>query len=142
MTYSLPAFSVVIKPSFKHSSHKRLQVRAQSYRDEGRSSNMVDANLRVLKERIDVVRMKERLERCCRHEYGWNYASGNDCKLQKDTEFSHLFDLFDQILPAIPCMYGMQYPVSKENLPMYCRHGILGYLIIKELNLLMPHCIP
>ncbi|RVW87731.1 hypothetical protein CK203_043935 [Vitis vinifera] len=61
MTYSLPAFSVVIKPSFKHSSHKRLQVRAQSYRDEGRSSNMVDANLRVLKERIDVVRMKERL---------------------------------------------------------------------------------
>ncbi|KAL6324794.1 hypothetical protein AAG906_018321 [Vitis piasezkii] len=93
MTYSLPAFSVVIKPSFKHSSHKRLQVRAQSYRDEGRSSNMVDANLRVLKERIDVVRMKERLERCCRHEYGWNYASGNDCKLQKDTEFSDLFDL-------------------------------------------------
>ncbi|CBI33583.3 uncharacterized protein LOC109123907 [Vitis vinifera] len=93
MTYSLPAFSVVIKPSFKHSSHKRLQVRAQSYRDEGRSSNIVDANLRVLKERIDVVRMKERLERCCRHEYGWNYASGNDCKLQKDTEFSHLFDL-------------------------------------------------
>ncbi|PPD82571.1 hypothetical protein GOBAR_DD20491 [Gossypium barbadense] len=38
--------------------------------------NGVDANLRVLKERIEVVKMKEKLGRCCRYEYGWNYAKG------------------------------------------------------------------
>lgn len=42
----------------------------------GRSRSIVDANLRVLKERIEEVRIKERLERCCStsEKYGWNYA--------------------------------------------------------------------
>ena len=57
---------------------------------------MVDANLRVLKERMNMVRVKERLERSRRHDqYGWNYAAVNDCKLRKDTDdqISHLFEV-------------------------------------------------
>lgn len=39
----------------------------------GRSTNMVDGNLNVLKERIKMVKVKERLERCCKCQHGWNY---------------------------------------------------------------------
>lgn len=48
-----------------------LQVKAQSFKDNG----IVDANMKVLRERIEEVKLKERLERCCKCENGWNYAS-------------------------------------------------------------------
>ncbi|KAL6324797.1 hypothetical protein AAG906_018324 [Vitis piasezkii] len=83
MASAPPAFSTVIRPSLKHNSHRRLRVRAQSFRDEGRQSNMVDASLSVLRERIEQVQIKERLERCCRREHGWNYAPGYNYKLKR-----------------------------------------------------------
>ena len=54
---------------------------------------MVDSNLRVLRERIEQVQMKERLERCCRKEHGWNYAPGYNYKLKRDTQISDFFGL-------------------------------------------------
>ncbi|KAH6759951.1 hypothetical protein C2S51_016900 [Perilla frutescens var. frutescens] len=64
-------------------SHHSLQIRAQIPRDhEGRSKNIVDSNLHLLKVRIDEVRNKERLERCCgvseQYLQGWNYADHHD----------------------------------------------------------------
>ncbi|KAL0450050.1 UNVERIFIED_CONTAM: hypothetical protein Slati_1561400 [Sesamum latifolium] len=55
---------------FSHS----FQLRTHYYDSEGRSRNMVDANLRVLRERIEDVKNRERLERCCVAEPGWNYT--------------------------------------------------------------------
>ncbi|KAK6125404.1 hypothetical protein DH2020_040873 [Rehmannia glutinosa] len=67
--------STAILPCKKSRFYQSLQVRAQSYRDEGRSNNIVDSNLHVLRERIEQIKNKERLERCCVSEPGWNYAS-------------------------------------------------------------------
>lgn len=44
----------------------------------GRSSS-IDANLNVLKERMEMVKVKEQLERCCRStQNGWNYININN----------------------------------------------------------------
>ncbi|OIS96873.1 PREDICTED: uncharacterized protein LOC109234247 [Nicotiana attenuata] len=77
------ASSVVLSPAIvmsysKYRIRQKLpQIRAQSYRDEGKSRHVVDANIQVLKERMEEVKMKERLERClvCDHEQGWNYTA-------------------------------------------------------------------
>ncbi|TYG60701.1 hypothetical protein ES288_D07G088200v1 [Gossypium darwinii] len=38
--------------------------------------------------------MKEKLGRCCRYEYGWNYAKGyNYNKVKRNGEISELFEL-------------------------------------------------
>ncbi|PON77459.1 hypothetical protein PanWU01x14_026200 [Parasponia andersonii] len=83
---SLPSFSCTPNkyPSLNRNktNNKAVQsnIRAQSFRDhhEGpsRSSNhIVDANLSVLRERMEEIKAKEKLKRCCRREYGWNYAA-------------------------------------------------------------------
>ncbi|KAK9271750.1 hypothetical protein L1049_002113 [Liquidambar formosana] len=100
MASSLPSFSALVKPPLKCNTRRSLQVRAQGFRDEGRSSNIVDANLCVLRERIDVMRIKERLERCCSAAYGWNYAPGYNYKLKKDRELSQFFELV-----SLACWY-------------------------------------
>ncbi|KAK6125403.1 hypothetical protein DH2020_040872 [Rehmannia glutinosa] len=64
-----------ILPCKKSRFYQSLQVRAQSYRDEGRSNNkIVDSNLHLLREKIEEIKNKERLERCFIVEPGWNYA--------------------------------------------------------------------
>ena len=54
---------------------------------------MVDANLRVLKERIEQVRNKERLERCCTSEQGWNYTPVYSSHYKKQDVLSQCYDL-------------------------------------------------
>ncbi|KAK6151037.1 hypothetical protein DH2020_015969 [Rehmannia glutinosa] len=67
--------SSAILPRKKSRFCKSLQVRAQSYKDEGRpNNNIVDSNLHLLREKIEDIKNKERLERCFRVEPGWNYA--------------------------------------------------------------------
>ncbi|KAJ7975792.1 TGF-beta-activated kinase 1 and MAP3K7-binding protein like [Quillaja saponaria] len=82
MAASLSSFSATTltrKPYLKVKNRgSLLQTKAQSFRDEGRQTNMVDANLSVLKERMEVVKVKEKLERCCKFEYGWNYGAVYD----------------------------------------------------------------
>ncbi|KAG6579027.1 hypothetical protein SDJN02_21659, partial [Cucurbita argyrosperma subsp. argyrosperma] len=85
----------------------RLQVRAQCFREEqgesfcdgggaGRLGKMVDANMGVLRERMEEVKMRERVERCLsyrQHEYGWNYAPSYDYKLKKDKQLAEFVQL-------------------------------------------------
>ncbi|MED6146116.1 hypothetical protein PIB30_031599 [Stylosanthes scabra] len=62
-----------------NNTHRNFRViKAQKYHEEGRSTNMVDANLNVLKERIEMVKEKEKLERCCKCQQGWNYYPVSD----------------------------------------------------------------
>ena len=40
------------------------------------SNHIVDANLSILRARMNEIIVKERLERCCKTDhYGWNYAA-------------------------------------------------------------------
>ncbi|PIN08256.1 hypothetical protein CDL12_19175 [Handroanthus impetiginosus] len=93
------------KPRFSRS----FQVKAQSYRDhQGKSSNMVDANLRVLRERIEQVKDKERLERCCLAEPGWNYATYDQSfkyKSKRDQQLIHHH--FLQLLGIVSGTFGL-----------------------------------
>ncbi|KAL1323136.1 hypothetical protein HN51_068182 [Arachis hypogaea] len=53
-------------------------IKVQKYHEEGSSTNIVDANLKVLKERIEMVKVKEKLERCSKCQQGWNYYPVSD----------------------------------------------------------------
>ena len=68
--------------------------------------NIVDANLSVLRERVAKIKVKERLERCCRSDiYGWNYVpAAGDCKnkhelmrrrIRSDHRYSSLSELLE-----------------------------------------------
>ncbi|XP_060193713.1 uncharacterized protein LOC132623035 [Lycium barbarum] len=76
MASSVVCFPAIIIPSSKYRVRQKLpQIRAQSYRDEGKSGHVVDSNLQVLSSRIEEVKMKERLEKCLVCEQGWNYTA-------------------------------------------------------------------
>nr|XP_033514960.1 uncharacterized protein LOC104107787 isoform X2 [Nicotiana tomentosiformis] len=73
MASAVVNFPAIIMSSSKYRSHQKLlQVRAQGYEDEGKSRHVVDANLQVLRGRIEEVKIKERLERCltCEQDNG------------------------------------------------------------------------
>lgn len=74
----------------------------------GISSDMVEANLRILRERIQEVKTKERLERCCRCEYGWNYSTVYNHKHKKQVGLSQVFDLVVLVFRTIgfTCVSG------------------------------------
>ncbi|KAJ9173026.1 hypothetical protein P3X46_016202 [Hevea brasiliensis] len=108
MASSPASCSTPIKPSslkLISSTRQAFQVRAQSFRDEGSWS---EANLRVLRERIQEIKMKERLERCCRCEFGWNYSPGYNYKLKKQGGLSQVFDLVGLVCRTIgfSCVTG------------------------------------
>ncbi|CAK7344185.1 unnamed protein product [Dovyalis caffra] len=106
--------SLNIKPSYKRTTQVAMQVRAQRFRDEGKSSNIVDANLSVLRERIEEVKIKERFERCCKSENGWNYAPGYNYMLKKEVGLVHQFiDLVVQEIHA--AVHKMSSPLSSEK---------------------------
>ena len=67
----------------------------------GRSSNNVDPNLGVLRERIEQIKLKDKLERCCRCKYGWNYAAGYNYKLKRELEISQLFELVSRVAATL-----------------------------------------
>ncbi|OMO49703.1 hypothetical protein COLO4_38443 [Corchorus olitorius] len=98
MASFLPSYVIIRPCCFKqyYTRPQALQVRAQSFRDhEGRSSNSVDANLGVLRERIEQVKIKERVER---YNNGWNYRSpGYNYKLKRELELSQFFELIELI---------------------------------------------
>lgn len=65
---------------------------------------MVDGNLGILKERIEEVRNKERVERCIcstNDEQGWNYAPGYNHKYKKETMLTQCFDLVGLIAGTV-----------------------------------------
>ncbi|CAK9150650.1 unnamed protein product [Ilex paraguariensis] len=91
------SFYAAIIPSQMWRTPQSLQVKAQCFRDEGRRNNIVDANLSILREKIEQLRTKERLERCCRTEHGWNYAPVSDYRYKKEVVFSQAFELVGMV---------------------------------------------
>ncbi|KAK6798219.1 hypothetical protein RDI58_005921 [Solanum bulbocastanum] len=95
--------SIVIFPAMLMSStkfripQKLPKIRAQIYRDEGKSRHVVDANLQVLRGRIEEVKMKERLEKCLVCEQGWNYTSTNS-KLYYEKKHKKQLDEFVELI--------------------------------------------
>ncbi|CAL0314627.1 unnamed protein product [Lupinus luteus] len=71
-------------------------IKFQNYEDEGRSTNIVDANLNVLKERVKMLKVKEKLENCCKYQHGWNYnyvPVSNNYKIKITKELCGLIEL-------------------------------------------------
>ncbi|KAK7374849.1 hypothetical protein VNO80_08292 [Phaseolus coccineus] len=92
MAASLPSFfSVQPRRSCPKRNNTRLVIKLQNYQDEERSTN-IDANLNVLKKRIEMVRVKERLERCCKSQNGWNYLSLSNHKTKASKELTSLIE--------------------------------------------------
>ncbi|KAM6567202.1 hypothetical protein CsatA_026330 [Cannabis sativa] len=97
-TASLSSF-LSTAPMLKYSSNKKLiqsiNIKAQSYRDHhhhhhreepsssssrSRNNDIVDTNLSILGARIEEIKVKEKLERCCSSSdkyYGWNNNNNN-----------------------------------------------------------------
>ncbi|KAJ4821890.1 hypothetical protein Tsubulata_048539 [Turnera subulata] len=82
MTPILSAFCSLSFPPCRHKQHKYPRIRSQRFSDDGASASIVDANLGILRRRIEEARMKERLDTWCRlknYNNGWNYQySGDD----------------------------------------------------------------
>ncbi|KAA8521541.1 hypothetical protein F0562_012214 [Nyssa sinensis] len=76
-------------------------VRSQTFRDEENSANMADANLSILKERIEEVRKKERLATGCRLQNGWTYKSGYDSKHKRQAMLSESIELVGLVSTAL-----------------------------------------
>lgn len=94
------------------------QVRAHSYGDrEGRSRrHIVDAGLRLLKERMEEIRVKDHLERCLYREVadddrrrGWNYyyiPAGDSCKRKLPEESMAFFHELSEIVTVVAATFG------------------------------------
>ncbi|KAA3459109.1 hypothetical protein EPI10_013632 [Gossypium australe] len=113
MASSLPSSFAIISPSSNHYSRQPIHVRAQSFRDGGGLSNREDANLSVLRERIEQVKMKEKLERCCRSydKWGWNHGAGYNYKVKRDGQLSELFELLSLVGATLgfTCLTGILF---------------------------------
>ncbi|KAL5553370.1 hypothetical protein UlMin_040771 [Ulmus minor] len=89
MAYSLPSFCSLNLPFCRHKILiKHTQVRSQLFRDEGKSANIVDGNLSILKDRIQKVKTMERLEACLMMKNGWNYGNSYDDDKHKRHAFA------------------------------------------------------
>ncbi|ESW11192.1 hypothetical protein PHAVU_008G009500 [Phaseolus vulgaris] len=92
MAASLPSFfSLQPRRSYLKRNNTHLVIKVQNYQDEERSIN-IDANLNVLKKRIEMVKVKERLERCCKSQNGWNYVSLSNHKTKGSKELISLME--------------------------------------------------
>ena len=73
----------------------------------GRSRNMVDANLHLLKVRMEEMRNKERLERCCVAEQGWNYAAVETFRTKSDNNNNDIIPQeFVELLGVVGATFG------------------------------------
>nr|KYP65000.1 hypothetical protein KK1_019614 [Cajanus cajan] len=84
-------------------------IKVQNYQDEGRFTD-IDANLDVLKKRIEMVKMKDRLERCCTSQHGWNYVplSNNHKSKRNKEEFMSIIELIGLVCRtlSLTCLSG------------------------------------
>ncbi|KAL3501824.1 hypothetical protein ACH5RR_036273 [Cinchona calisaya] len=97
MASSTPAsFYKTFTPFSNPKLQKYPPVRSQRFRDEGNSSNIVDGNMSTLRQRIEQVRMKERLNKfiCYRQEKnGWNYKPGYDDTYKRRVGLVQFFEV-------------------------------------------------
>ncbi|KAK6122325.1 hypothetical protein DH2020_043945 [Rehmannia glutinosa] len=82
------------------------QARSQNFRDDqGNSSNTVDANMSVLRYRMEQLRMRDRLNSCHNLSNGWNYRSGNDDVRNKHNMLLMIFELASTIGSTIGLVF-------------------------------------
>ncbi|KAL8257240.1 hypothetical protein R6Q59_029281 [Mikania micrantha] len=108
MQLLVPSFTCVFGWSFRHDHrlHSRLKIRAQSLGDdEEGSSNLVDSNMKTLKDRIKVIRAKERLVTISRL-YGRDYDSNYTSIKKKQDDGLKMVALICSTL-SIPVLTGM-----------------------------------
>ncbi|KAG4907573.1 hypothetical protein AAZX31_20G112600 [Glycine max] len=86
MACSLSSFCTLNQAFCRHNSIKYPKIRFQSFsdHDNGKRANIVDANLSILRERIQQVRKRESLI----HTRGWNYKHSYDHKYKRDSMIS------------------------------------------------------
>ncbi|XP_058091604.1 uncharacterized protein LOC131237706 [Magnolia sinica] len=70
-----------------------LDVRAENSADKGKSMNIVDANMSVLRERIYIATMHERLQQYSRRGNGWNYPSNYNSNLKRNLILSQSLEI-------------------------------------------------
>lgn len=63
--------------------------------------NIVDENMSILTERIEELRMNERLQRYCRGLVGWNYPSYYDTKLKRERRLSESLEIAGLVVGTI-----------------------------------------
>ncbi|XP_042976332.1 uncharacterized protein LOC122307490 isoform X1 [Carya illinoinensis] len=87
----------------------KLGAWGENQRITGKSSNIVDANLSVLRDKVEMLKTNERLERCCKCESGWNYVRVYDYKLKRDREISQFFEFVGIICGTLgfTCLSGI-----------------------------------
>ncbi|KAJ0961881.1 hypothetical protein J5N97_029709 [Dioscorea zingiberensis] len=75
----------------------RILARAKSSSDEGKSSvSIVDGNMGMLKERMAMIKLRERLHRGSRGSHGWNYMkSYESCEseIKRDVKFKEFVEI-------------------------------------------------
>ncbi|KAL5722086.1 hypothetical protein ACHQM5_005650 [Ranunculus cassubicifolius] len=82
------------KPKLKLKLCRYRQVKAQYVGDEGRPLNIVDENMKSLRERIEKIRSKEGLQKCYdRGQHGWCYSPGYDALLKKEAKLREAMEL-------------------------------------------------
>ncbi|KAK1433216.1 hypothetical protein QVD17_10125 [Tagetes erecta] len=84
-TMMMPSLPVLVRPlpDVQRVRPGLKLIRAHSLGDEGRWSNLVDSSsMKILKDRMEVIRAKERLERSST-PYGWDYDSNYTSKREK-----------------------------------------------------------
>ncbi|RVW17030.1 uncharacterized protein LOC104881607 [Vitis vinifera] len=104
MASSLLSFCSLNKPLCRPKGQKYSQVRSQSFMDEGKSANIVDANLRILRERIEEVKKKERLNTCSLQN-GWTYQAGYDHKHKRAAILSESIQLIGTVSGALGLVF-------------------------------------
>ncbi|KAI4313836.1 hypothetical protein L6164_026785 [Bauhinia variegata] len=77
------------------------KMRSQAFSDNGKPANIVDANLSVLRERIQQVRKRERLRYSC----GWNYLQKYDQKYKRDSILSESIEIMGSACGAVVLVF-------------------------------------
>nr|GMD60092.1 CDP-diacylglycerol--serine O-phosphatidyltransferase 1-like isoform X1 [Ipomoea batatas] len=99
MTSTIPYFlsSNGLSRAKPHAAYP--QVISRSFRDEDRSFKGVEANLSILRQRIEVIGSKEKLERCYKfQQQGWNYISEYNEKHKRDKLVLESFEVAGPLL--------------------------------------------
>ncbi|KAJ0961904.1 hypothetical protein J5N97_029732 [Dioscorea zingiberensis] len=83
----------------------RILARAKSSSDEGKSSvSIVDGNMGMLKERVAMIKLRERLRRGSRGSHGWNYMkSYESCEseIKRDVKFKEFVEVVELVFGNI-----------------------------------------
>ncbi|RDX64399.1 hypothetical protein CR513_57049, partial [Mucuna pruriens] len=85
MACSLSSFCTLNQAFSRHKLFQYPKIRSQSFSDNGKRANIVDANLSILRERIEQVRKREERDI---HTRGWNYKRSYDHKYKRDCMIS------------------------------------------------------